>query len=276
LICNEGSGDTKGKTAPEPNEICAALGNLKKLGDLGVKVISEEQIARINQILVALSGSATAKDETELPHALAFLSTSVRFGRAIGEYRSASTLPALEPLLIERQLATSKLAYATQGYELQKLRVRLAREKFDSLYSEFSDLLTAKAHLGAIRTPSQGCTPKSDEAYCTSASLLMEEKRLQASTQGENPGRVAFRALASFAESLSVGRARYEAADLQLILTDYRDALNRSDAALASWDALIVTPLAQVHAYRKSGITGDEIAKFLQAFSLVAIAAGIW
>ena len=278
LICNvEKDGtETNPKNVAEPNDICTALANLKKLGDVGVKVISEEQITRINQVLIALSESSTSEDKTELPPALAFLSTSRRFAGAIDQYRSAKKLPALEPLLIERQLATSRLAYATQGYELQKRRLTLSFEKRDALLSELDDLFTAKAHLASIKTPTQGCKPKSDDAYCASASFLMEEKRLQVPTEGENPGRAAFRALVSFAESLSVGRARYESADLQLILSEYRDALNRSDAALASWDALIVTPLAQVAAYRKSGITGDEIAKFLQAFSLVAIAAGIW
>jgi hypothetical protein len=261
------------KPSAPPNAICEALANLKKLGDFGVKVISEEQISKINLTLAALSGASTKEDKEALPSSLALLSTSVRFAGALDQYRTANTLPALEPLLIERQLATSRLAYATQGYELQKLRVALAREKFDALLLELDLLLQAHANLGGINKPEGDCSKKSDEPYCASISLLMSDKRFQAPlVTGEPPRRIAFRALALFSESFSVARARYESADLKLIVSDYRDSLNRSEAALASWDALIATPLAQLQAYYASGVKPEEIAQFLQAFGVVGIA----
>lgn len=273
LVCPE----DKAKAEASSNQICVALAQLKKLGDAGIKTISEEQIKNIDLMLVALSGSATEKDEKEMPARLALLSTSARFADALKEYRTAGSYPALEPLLIEKRLQTSRLAYATQAHALEKQRVALAREKFEALLQEGDLLLQAHAYLGGIPQPTGGCDRKSAQSYCMPVSRLVAEKALQADPQtgAEPAGRIAYRALALYAESFSVARARQHRAELKLILSNYRDSLNRSEAALASWDALIATPLAQLKTYHASGLKPDEVAQFLQAFGIIGIAQRI-
>ncbi len=264
----------KDKAAALPNQICEALAQLKKLGDAGIKAISEEQVKKIDLLLVALSGAATDKDEKDMPAALALLSTSARFAYALKEYRTAGTYPALEPLLIEKRLQASRLAYATQGTELEKQRVAAAQEKAEALLQEGDLLLQAYAYLGGIQPPKEGCAKKNTAPYCMPVSRLVTGQALQADprTGAEPAGRIAYRALALYAESFSVARARQQRAELKGILTGYRDSLNRSEAALASWDALIATPITQLQTYHASGLKPDELAQFLQAFGIIGIA----
>lgn len=282
LTCKADSGAPPA-TATEPaNPICKALSALKALGSLGMKTISEEQTKKVDLTLAALSGAATADDKDALPAGLALLSSTVRFAGALQQYQAANTLPALEPLLIERQLATVRIGYASRAYELEKLRAALAREKYEALLLKLDLLLQARANLAGLRPAgAPAACPKDADAKATRADcvplsrLVSDKGNSLASSASEPPGRIAFRALAYYAESFSVAEARYQTADLRLIVSDYRDVLISSDAAVASWDALIATPLAQLQAYYASGIKTEEIAQFLQAFGVIGIAAGV-
>ena len=294
LSCPNAAGTTATKTGSDPSaaqkassataELCKALANLKGLGNLGLKAVSEEFVDKIDLTLAALSGAETTDDKKKLPPGLAFLSTSVRFTGALQAYLSAGKLPALEPLLIERQLATTRVGYATQLYELEKLRAALAAEKLDALLLELDLLLRAKAALGGLGSKARAaqfsdlidekCFPV--EARCVRAATTTRKAPEGETTNFNEPaGRVAFRALAPYAESFTTARARYQAADLALVASQYRDALVTSESALASWDALIATPLAQLQAYYASGIKSQDIAEFLQAFGVIGIAARI-
>lgn len=277
LTCPQKKSEEKEKTDASPDQLCEALAQLKKLGDAGVKALSEEQLKKIDLLLVALSGAASEQDEKEMPAALALLSTSARFADAFKEYRTAGTYPALEPLLIEKRLLGSRLAYATQGAELERQRVAAAQEKADALLLEGDLLLQAYAYLGGIQPPKDGCAKKNAAPYCLPVSRLVTEQALQGDPQtgAEPAGRIAYRALALYAESYSIARARQQRAELKGILTSYRDSLNRSEAALASWDALIATPVAQLQTYHASGLKPDELAQFLQAFGIIGIAQRI-
>lgn len=257
----------------QPNEICRAIGELKKLGNLGVKALSEEQIQNIDLTLAALSGTATPDEEAKLPAGIALLSTSVRMADVFHQYRTADKLPALEPLIIEKQLVSAKLKVATQMVELEKLRVALAWEKFEALWLEQVLLLQARAQLGAFAAHAAGCSAKSPPARCLNVSGILSDKR--PTKNGEPAARVAFRALTLVSESYSLARSRAESAELQLVLADYRESLIASEGGVAAWDAPVATPLTQIQTYHSGGVKTEDFARLLQALGVVGIAARI-
>jgi hypothetical protein len=260
------------KNAPS-NAICDAIARLKQLGNLGIKTISEEQIQQIDVTLAALSGSATPEERAKLPAGLALLSTSTQLADALQQYRTADKLPALEPLIIEKQLASARLKLATQSVELEKLRVALAQERYEALWLELNLLVQARAQLGALPAAQSACTNKNKVRQCPGMSALLTDKTKVAND--EPAGRVAFRALTLLSESYSVARARSESAELRLVLADYRDSLIASEGSVAAWDALVATPVAQLQAYHSTGVKPEDIARLVQALGVVGIAVRV-
>ena len=106
-------------------------------------------------------------------------------------------------------------------------------------------------------------------------SPLLSEKAFASidSGGGESAKRRAYRAMTLLAESYSVARDRQRTAEVKLINTDYRESLLRSEAAIASWDALISVPIGLLQKLAKEGWTPMEIAQLLQSFGVVGIAA---
>lgn len=257
----------------QPNQICRAIDELKELGNLGIRALSEEQIQKIDLTIAALSGTATPDEEAKLPAGIALLSTSVRLADAFHQYRTADKLPALEPLIIEKQLAIAKLKLATQLVELERLRVALAQEKYEALWLEQTLLLQARAQLGAFAADTEGCSAKSPPARCLNVSAILSDKR--PIRNGESAARVAFRALTLVSESYSLARARAESAELRLVLADFRESLIASEGGVAAWDALVATPLAQLQSYHAGGVKPEDFTRLLQALGVVGIAVRI-
>jgi hypothetical protein len=273
LVCKE-QGDAK----EQPNAVCVALKNLRDLGNVGIKALSEEQIDGLELAIAALSGDETAAKDPQLPPALALLGTVSRFGSALARYRASGTLPALEPLLIEKQLRTAELALANRSYDLSRARVALANERLNALLLEVNLLLNANAQLGGITRIKCPSKPNlKTDFYCASATEFATDKDVRAAkgAKGEPAARSVYRALAFFAESYSVARTRFETADLKLILADHRDALSNAEFGLVSWDAIVARPVAQLQAYHASGIKSAEIAQLLQALGLFGIAGAV-
>ncbi|MDO9236469.1 MAG: hypothetical protein Q7U28_10635 [Aquabacterium sp.] len=268
-----------GSVADKKNNLCEALAKLKNLGDSGVKVISEERIEKINGILAAMSGlpPATGQDATE--PGLALLGATARFSQALQQYQSAGKLPALEPLLIEKQLATAQLAYSTAGEEIAKTRVSLAEESRDATLLEMDLLLKAKATMGGFGTVPASGTPCTTQTavFCASMQHLQNAKALQrpADRSSEPANRMAYRSLALLSESYTVARDRQQTAELQMVLTEYGESLLRSEAAIAAWNSVISTPIDQLKAYHAGGVTPQDFAQLLQALGVVGIAVRV-
>ena len=259
--------------------LCDAMNKLNGLGDFGIKLLSEERLARINTVLAAMSGIEPAAGDPLLEPSLALLSASSRFGQALKKYQTAKTLPALEPLLIERQLATTQLAYAQGGLDLAKTRVRYTQDYMDASLQEVDMLVKAKAELGALGVPPSPNTAcaKILTVACASMNQLLTEKAL-ADTRlggGESASRRVYRALAFLSESYSVARDRQRTAEVKLIDTDYRDSLLRSEASVAAWNALVSVPVDQLAAIYKDGWTPLEIAQLLQSFGIIGVATRV-
>lgn len=267
---------TTGSVGEKKNELCATLAKLKNLGDSGIKVISEERIERINAILAAMSGTPPTTSQEATEPGLALLGATARLGQALQQYQTTGKLPALEPLLIEKQLATVQLAYATAGEEIAKTRVGLAEEFRDAVMLETDLLLKAKSTMAGLGKVPESNTPCTAETavFCASMQSLLDNKVSQGSANrpGEPSYRIVYRSLALLSESYTVARDRQQTADLQMILTEYRESLLRSEAAIAAWNSLISTPIIQLKAYHAGGITAQDFAQLLQALGLVGIA----
>jgi hypothetical protein len=269
--------------AAKKNELCDALGKLVALNDFGIKVISEERLDQINAILLALGGTEPAATAPELETGLALISTTSRFAQALNQYQQAGKLPALEPLLIDKQMTTAQLAYAQAGVQLAKARVQYAQEYRDATQLEANLLLRAKAELGSL-----GPAPAKDApcdaktaVLCASMGQLLEDKKLAqtANGAGESARRTTYRALAYLSESYGVARERQRTAELRSIDADYREALIKSEASLASWNALLSVPIDQLKAYHSDGVTPQEAAsltaQLLQTLGVLGIAVRI-
>ncbi|CAH0353179.1 hypothetical protein [Aquabacterium sp. CECT 9606] len=268
---------------PSENELCKVIGKLRKLGDFGVKAINEERLDQLNAILGALGGAEATSSDPDLETGLAIISTTSRFAQALKQYQQVGKLPALEPLLIDKQLTAAQLAAAQAGVQLAKARVHHAREYLDATQSEVSLLVRAKAELGALGQPPKprvDC-PQKPTVLCASLRQFQEDKSLGRAPDGagESGSRRAYRALALLSESYSVARDQQRTAELRLIDTQYREALVKSEAALASWNTLLSVPINQLQAYHLDGVTTIEAAsltaQIVQALAAVGIAVNI-
>lgn len=269
------------------NELCKVLADLKELEDFGIVALSEERLAQINEILTAVSGEKppTTAAKTPLEPGLVLISTTSRFAQAWTQYQKTQDkkLPALEPLLIDKEMTASQLAYAQSGVQLAESRVQYAQAYEDATRLEVRLLMNAKAEIAALGTPPAPNTTCGKEltAFCASVSDLLNDKKLAKASGngGETANRRVYRALTYLSESFSVARDRQLEAELRLIDTEYRVALSRSEASLASWNVLLSVPVDQLKTYHAGGIKPAEAAsltaQMVQALAAVGIAVRI-
>lgn len=278
--------------AEKKSELCSVLARLKELDDFGIKVLSEERLERINALLAAASGRLSEEDKAKAEPGLVLLSTTARFSQAWTQYQQAEKLPALEPLLIDKQLTTAQLAYAQAGVQLAESRLQYAQAYEDATLLELRLLTSAKAEIASLvgkdGAPALGANcGKEPTVYCASVSDLLNDPKLaktatsdeKGAVGGEPANRRIYRALAYLSESFSVARDRQLEAELRLIDTEYRRSLSQSEAALANWDALLSVPVDQLKTYHAGGIRPAEAASLaaqvIQALAAVGIAVNI-
>lgn len=262
-----------GKKPEEQNHICKALDKLDKLGDLGKKIVSEEKVERLNTLLSALSGQYEPGKDEEVEKSLAFVSAATRLHDALKEYKEAKSLPPLEPLIIEKQIATAQLAQAKQATDLQVARVGYQREMHEAVLEEAFILLKGRGQIANL-APSTPCGSVTVTVGCGSVGMLLSGIGLKDNrvAKRESPARSVYRGLGAISESYSVARVRYITAEMRLVLSPYRESLIQSEASLVTWNSLIDTPLKQIKTWHAGGLKPDEIAQFLQAFGLLGIA----
>lgn len=259
-------------TAAASSKICAVLDNLGKLGDEGIKVIAEEKLKKIRAVLSAMSGIAPAAKDGQIDESLALISAATRLGHALQQYQNASILPPLEPLIIEKQLADAQYAYATAGLKVQQTRIANAKSKVDAIQLEIAMLNEARSKIAEFGVrPADASRCGNDKLFCDSLETLLTNNRR--TVNGAPVYRTAYRALELFSESYSVARDRLTGAQIRLAGADYEESLIRSEAALASWKAIIDTPIAEIKTYHAGGMKPEAVAALLQALGVLGIAA---
>ncbi|NNG25546.1 hypothetical protein [Telluria aromaticivorans] len=276
--CPEVSASTvakEGATKEPPTRLCQALANLEKLGALGKQVIAQEKVDRIRVILSAMSG-VTPKPgaDHDVDSSLALIAAATRLGHALDTYHRAETWPAIEPLIIEKQLADAQLASATAQVALSADRVTYHEEIVDAIKLEITLLTRAHSTIGGYGkspvTPNATC-PSNAPRHCSSLEALLRSNGL---VNGVPEERVAYRAMALLSESY-VARDRQRTAQVRLNATGYREALILAEESVGSWKALLDTPMEQLKAYHAGGLKPAELAPLLQAIGIFGIANGV-
>lgn len=265
----------EGATKEPPTRLCQALANLDKLGALGKQAIAQEKVDRIRVILSAMSG-VTPKPgaDGDVDSSLALIAAATRLGHALDMYQRADTWPALEPLIIEKQLADAQLTSATAQVALSADRVAYHEEIVDAIKLEITLLTRAHSAIGGYGkspvAPTVAC-PENAPRHCRSLEALLRSNVL---VNGVPEERLAYRAMALLSESY-VARERQRTAQVRLNATGYTQALILAEESVGSWKALLDTPIDQLKAYHAGGLKPAELAPLLQAIGIFGIANGV-
>lgn len=264
-----------GATSEAPVRLCAALAALDKLGPLGKKIIAQEKIDSIGVILSAMSGVSPAPDANgNVNRALALVAAATRLGHALDQYQRSEAWPALEPLIIEKQLADAQLASANALTALAADRLAYQDEIVDATRLEITLLTRARSTIDGYGTPPvAAASPCAREAtlHCDSLEAVLRGNRI---VNGMPEERTAYRAMALLAESYAA-RDRQRTAEVRLNASGYREALILAGESVASWKAILDTPIDQLQAYHAAGLKPSELAPLLQAIGVLGIANGV-
>lgn len=255
------------------SNLCKALTKLKDLGFRGRKVVAEEKIARIRDVLQAMSGITPETQSADTDSSLALIAATTRLSGALRMYQQAGKWPLLEPLIIEKQLADAQLASANAQVALEKRRLTYHAEIVTSIRSEIElldearySLVNGFGELVDIRQEAP-CSNKNLKRCSSYEALLSSNTRVN----GVPEERAAYRAMALFAESYSVGRDRQMAAGVRLALSNYQRSYILSEEAVASWTALLNTPVDLLRQYHAGGITTDDVAPVISILQTIGI-----
>lgn len=274
----------KSKPVPEPkpgdpaeNRLCNALAKLDSLGSVGDKIVSEEKIARIGRVLQALSGVTPAAEDGSVDSALALIAATTRLQHALNQYHGAGKWPALEPLIIEKQLAEAQLASANARVVLDNARLGYHADLVAALRLEIDLLGQARSTLfGGFGTADiirrKETCGKDNGKRCASYEALLRSTAFENGVPAE---RQAYRAMALLSESYSTARDRQTTAQIRLALSGYKQALIRSEEGLASWKAVLDTPIDMLRQYHGGGLTPEFITQALQTVGIFGIARGV-
>ena len=265
----------EGEVKAVPIRLCNALSALDRLGPVGKKIIAEEKVERIGAILSAMSGvTPKASNDSDVDSALAFIAAATRIGHALDQYHQAATWPPLEPLIIEKQLANAQLASAAEQVELSAARLTYYNELVEATKQEIVLLGRARSTMtgyGVPKVAANAPCAKYDPLHCESLEALLASTRRINGTPEE---RVAYRAMALLSESY-VARDRQRTAQVRLNASGYQEALILAEEALASWKAILDTPIEQLRTYHAGGLKPAELAPLLQALGVLGIANGV-
>jgi len=264
--------------AASPSQLCSALAELHKRGSVGKKIIAEEKIEKIGFVLQALSGiTPLPREGEEVDSSLALIAATTRLGHALRVYRQADEWPPLAPLIIEKQLAEAQLAAANALVALDNRRLAYRAEIVDALRGEINLLGKARTELfgvfggGDVILAEAPCTRK-NARLCSSYEALLRDTRYEHGVPAERP---AYRAMAQLSQAYSTARDRQQTAEVRLLLSGYQESLILSEQALASWSAVLVTPIDLLRQYHAGGIKPSDIAPLLQTFGIFTIAGRI-
>lgn len=264
--------DAKPDAQTSQKKICATLSKLAKLNGAGDRVIAEQKLEQIGQVLSAISGVEPSNGDGDVKPSLAILAAATRLSSALDDYQTKGEYPALESLIIEKQLASAQLISATARLALDQWRLTQHRELVAGLKQEQVSLseayYTMKGYGVANSAPSATCG-KGEEVHCASLEALLRSERV---VDGVPLSRLAYRGMLLLAESYSVGRDRATTARVKLASSDYRESMIRSEEALAAWQSVISNPVDEIQRYNAGGLKPEALAGFLQALGLFGIA----
>lgn len=269
--------NTEKETKAQSN-LCKSIAQLDSMGSLGKKILSEQKIEKIGHILQALSGVTPDTDEGEnVEKSLALVAATTRLHHSLRLYQQVKKLPALEPLIIEKQLAEAQLASANALVKLDQKRLAYRKEIVSAIRQEIYVLGIARSNLlepvygGKLLLETNVKCSASTSVTCASYEEMLRSNVPKTGEPLERPG---YRAMALYAESYAA-RDRQMSAQIRLELASYQQSLILSEEAIASWSAVFDTPVDILRQYHAGGIKPADIAAFIQAAGIWTVAARV-
>lgn len=199
--------------------------------------------------------------------------TAVRVALSIrsiaNHYQSTKTFPSASGLLLESERLRIEYESAKQKIERADAHISLMSAKLEAMMGEIESLGNAKLLFAQALNI---INIKTDEEFPYKAhyTSLIEDY-----TAGDQDLKLLIaKTLYYYGSSWSLGRVPEEEIDYRIIALAHNSALDSSVVALQQWNNLILVPLSSLAAYHASGLTVDQIARFLQAAGLGAIAGG--
>jgi hypothetical protein len=227
------------------------------------------QMDAVNQLVnVYLKNNGAAPSTVDVPS-----NTAVHVAqslRAIADhYGKANTFPHASSLLLESERLRIEYEATKQRLERGQIHLALLRDKLKTMMQEIHYLSLAQDHLMVATAKIRPASEGDWEHHLTS----LIDDFLSSNDQG-------FKVLVGkmmyfYAAAWTLGRTPEEEIDYRIIALNHDSALDSAVVALQQWNNLILVPLTGIAAFHESGVTTDDIAKFLQAAGVGAIAGGV-
>ena len=216
-----------------------AVDGLAGSGLIGEEEAARQRLAHIDAILTALADNTAATDKPASTEqvAVAYLKSLGTVSEGIGRLQAKARMPALTPLILERD---------RQKYLL--LAAQLAQAAAHKRLTYLDDQVAALL----------------DEA------VLLKRAREEADAGKQDA------ALHSLALAYSDAMARAEVARVRVLIHDETAVLAQDENAIGAWYTLAQVPVKQLEAFHASGVKPEEIGGLAsQVVLLGAIAWGV-
>lgn len=224
------------------------LSHLELVG--AIEKLKSEKVA-IDDLLTAL---AQPEQESVRP-ALTVAAALSSFEKAI----TTEKYPQVSSLLLQSEHLRLEVQALQRKVDRAEERVSLLQLKRSALIDEVVFLAQAQKALATSR------------GVCKRNQNLYDDYR----AGGQNCKALIADALVGYSNSQTLGRARQELIDYQLLAQRHESLLDESETALAQTDNLIRVPLAQLSKLYASGIKPEDLANLIQAFGFSAIAINV-
>lgn len=219
----------------------SAEGEIKKL---------QIQLNTLNKVLNELNSGKDINSKNLAPKTATHIKIALSIASLSKHYAKTKTIPTAGALKIEAERLRFYLASAQQRYDNSLELIKLYEQKFEALIKEAYCLINVDSHLNKIDM----------------------KNRSKMIFQIKDNADLAY-ALQNFIEAWTIWHAKYAETDNRIIALNDKSSLDSTVIALAQWNNLIAIPLARLEAYHASGLTTEQIAYFLQAAGIAAIAA---
>ena len=240
----------------QPLDKSSALATDRILNQLNLK----GRIEKLKSEKAAIDDLLTSLEQPQQDSAKAALTVAA----ALSSFEKAITTekyPQVSALLLQSEHLRLESLALERKVDRADERVSLLQLKRSALIDEVVFLSHAQRALSTYKS----------RADCKRNKNLYEDYK----TASQNCKSLVAEALLGYANAQTLGRARQELIDYQLIAQRHEVLLDESESALAMTDNLIRVPLAQLSKLYASGIKSEDLANLIQALGLSAIAINV-
>lgn len=171
---------------------------------------------------------------------------------------------------ISKHYARTKTVPTASALKLEAERLKLELQEVKQRHSQSLELIELYNKKLQAVTNESVCLIKAANALQKVSQKLKTTNNTIAKSIKESPKTA--EALHNYIESWTIWRTNESDINNKIVASNYNTALNSANIALQQWNSLIAVPLDRLEAYHASGITNEQMAYFLQALGIGAIA----